>query len=158
MSPWCTKDVIGRNAQNYRYIGRNAQKLKKLARTSSSTLSLLELLSELLKEPNLETMRLGTKQRAYFKSWHVLNSTEGCLCSTKVVISVKCSTRESFWQFQLKWHQCHTSHWWRWWQWGAGSSWAAAMVVVDSRGGRGVCCLALPCLSAAASLPSNGRN
>ena len=46
MSLRYTQDVIGRNAQNYRYIGRNAQNLKKLVRTSSSTLSLLELLSE----------------------------------------------------------------------------------------------------------------
>ena len=41
MSLRCTQDVIGRNAQNYRYIGRNAQNLKKLPpQTSSSTLSL----------------------------------------------------------------------------------------------------------------------
>ena len=52
----CPHDVIGRNAHNYRYIffvflslyiGRNAQNLKEMARASSSTLSLLELLSEL---------------------------------------------------------------------------------------------------------------
>ena len=29
MSPRCIKEVIGRNAQHYRYIGRNAQNLKK---------------------------------------------------------------------------------------------------------------------------------
>ena len=45
-------DIIGRNAQNYRYIGRNAQNLKKLVRTNSSTLSLLELLSELTTSNN----------------------------------------------------------------------------------------------------------
>ena len=54
MSPRCTRDVIGRNAQNYRYIGRNAQNLKKLVSEIFSYIFPISHLSHLLAPKNSE--------------------------------------------------------------------------------------------------------